>query len=204
MTADPERDVREGCRLLSLAARLVQRRQDEALAPLGLTRAAVIALEGLAFGALDQEQLAAAVHAKSQTLGRILARMQAEGLVSRTRHPHDRRQLVIGLTGAGRTALAAARRAEAQAFPADLESRGWKTLRADLVRFVDALQDADRNGVTWLPARTANRRRGSPTGQTANPATPPSFAQPVPITSRGRPLRAPFSPAVHHIYQIKK
>lgn len=143
MTNESERDLRESCRLLSRAARLVQRRQDDALAPLGLTRAAVIALEGLAAGALNQEQLAAAVHAKSQTMGKVLARLQIAGLVSRTRHPRDRRQLVIGLTSAGRAALEAARGTETVAFPADLDEHSWKTLREELARFVAALQNQD-------------------------------------------------------------
>ncbi|WP_066289824.1 MarR family winged helix-turn-helix transcriptional regulator [Arthrobacter sp. B6] len=204
MTAEPESDLRDGCRLLSLAARLVQRRQDDALAPLGLTRAAVIALEGLAAGALNQEQLAAAVHAKSQTLGKILARMQIAGLVSRTRHPHDRRQLVIGLTGAGRDALAAAHQAEAQVLPTELGAQGWKTLREDLARFVTSLQNQDSHGAAWLPARAANRHRGSPAAEAPEPAAPPSSAQPVPITSRSRTREPLLKPAVHPSYQIKK
>ncbi len=153
MTTESERDFRDDCRLLSLAARLVQRRQDAVLAPLGLTRAAVIALEGLDAGALNQEQLAAAVHAKSQTLGKILARLQLAGLVSRTRHPRDRRQLVIGLTDAGRAALAAARREDTVAFPPDPEFRGWATLREELVRLVEVLQNEDSAAGQARPQR---------------------------------------------------
>lgn len=141
MTTESERDLRNFCQLLSQAARLVQRRQDDVLAPLGLTRAAVIALEGLAAGALNQEQLAASVHAKSQTIGKILARLQLAGLVSRSRHPRDRRQLIIGLTGAGRIALEAARDAEARALQPDLDIRGWEPLQDELTRFVKSLQD---------------------------------------------------------------
>ena len=48
MTSNLDPDARTSYRLISVAARLVQRRQDDALAHLGLTRAAVIALEGLA------------------------------------------------------------------------------------------------------------------------------------------------------------
>ena len=108
MTADSERKLRDGCRLLSLPARLAQRRQDDVLAALGLTRAAVITLEGLAAGARNREQLAIAVHAKSRTLGRILARLQIAGLVSGSRPSRDTPHRVIGLTGAGRMALEAA------------------------------------------------------------------------------------------------
>jgi hypothetical protein len=47
MPLDPQVNARDGYLLLSTAARLVQRRLDEALAPLGLTRAAVIALQAV-------------------------------------------------------------------------------------------------------------------------------------------------------------
>ena len=43
MTSNLDPDARTSYRLISVAARLVQRRQDDALAHLGLTRAAVIA-----------------------------------------------------------------------------------------------------------------------------------------------------------------
>ncbi|MET4592231.1 MarR family transcriptional regulator [Arthrobacter sp. 754] len=144
MTTESERELRNFCQLLSQAARLVQRRQDDVLGPLGLTRAAVIALEGLAPGALNQEQLASSVHAKSQTMGKILARLQLAGLVSRSRHPQDRRQLIIGLTGAGREALAAAQEAEAHALP-EFDVRGWQTLREELATFVTSIQNQGPN-----------------------------------------------------------
>jgi DNA-binding MarR family transcriptional regulator len=139
MKSNSESDVRDGYRLLVQAARLLQRRQDEVLAPLGLTRAAAIAMGGLANGPLNQEQLAAAIHVKSQTIGRVLERLQAAGLVTRTRHPRDRRQFSIGLTDAGRALLQSARDAQANAFPAD--PQGWRKLRTELTRFVDSLQN---------------------------------------------------------------
>ncbi|MEO8282537.1 MAG: MarR family transcriptional regulator [Pseudarthrobacter sp.] len=139
MKSNSESDVRDGYRLLVLAARLLQRRQDEALAPLGLTRAAAIAMGGLANGPLNQEQLATAIHVKSQTIGRVLERLQAAGLVTRTRHPRDRRQFIIGLTDAGSALLQSARDAQANAFPAD--AQGWLRLRKELTRFVDSLQN---------------------------------------------------------------
>lgn len=139
MNSNSESDARDGYRLLVQAARLLQRRQDEALAPLGLTRAAAIAMGGLANGPLNQEQLAAAIHVRSQTIGRVLERLYTAGLVTRTRHPRDRRQFIIGLTDAGRTLLQSARDAQAKAFPVD--SMGWRKLRMELTRFVDSLQN---------------------------------------------------------------
>lgn len=133
-----EPHARDGYRLLTAAARIVQRLHDEALAPLGLTRAAVIALEAAAPGPMNQEQLAAKVHVQSQTLGRVLARMEADGLVTRTRNPTDRRQFQVEITPAGNAALQAARRAEGAAVPADFD--GWETLSEQLTRFVEFFQ----------------------------------------------------------------
>lgn len=140
MSRDPEPNLRGSYRLLATAARLVQRRQDEALAPLGLTRAAVIALEAVAPRPLNQEQLAAKVHVQSQTLGRVLARLESQGLVTRTRHAADRRQLQVELTEAGKAILNAARQAEIDAFPAAMDVQGWETLQEQLARFVDSFE----------------------------------------------------------------
>lgn len=140
MNRDPEPNLRGSYRLLATAARLVQRRQDESLAPLGLTRAAVIALEAVAPRPLNQEQLAAKVHVQSQTLGRVLARLESQGLVTRTRSETDRRQLQVELTETGKGALDAAREAENNAFPAAMDVEGWEILQQQLARFVDALQ----------------------------------------------------------------
>ncbi|CAI3791351.1 MarR family winged helix-turn-helix transcriptional regulator [Pseudarthrobacter sp. MM222] len=140
MSRDPEPNLRGSYRLLATAARLVQRRQDEALAPLGLTRAAVIALEAVAPRPLNQEQLAAKVHVQSQTLGRVLARLESQGLVTRTRSETDRRQLQVVLTDAGKTVLNAAREAENNAFPAAMDVEGWGILQQQLARFVESLQ----------------------------------------------------------------
>ncbi len=131
-------DARNSYRLLTLAARMVQRRQDEALAPLGLTRAAVIALEGLAAGPLNQEQLAAVVHVQSQTLGRVLLRLEGTGHLTRTRETVDRRQFRVELTAAGAAALEAARQAEVNAYPSD-RAISWKVLQAELAKLVGSL-----------------------------------------------------------------
>ena len=138
MTSNLDPDARNSYRLITLAARLVQRRQDDALAHLGLTRAAVIALEGLASGPLNQEQLADAIRVQSQTLGRILTRLEATGHITRTRQASDRRQLKVELTEAGLAALEAARHAEINAYPDD-PNIGWKVLQDELSKFVSAL-----------------------------------------------------------------
>ena len=87
MPLDPQAPVRDGYLLLTTAARLVQRRLDDALAPLGLTRAAVIALKALSPRPMNQEQLAALIHVQSQTLGRVLARLEGEVWLRGTETP---------------------------------------------------------------------------------------------------------------------
>lgn len=138
MPLDPKANVRDGYLLLTTAARLVQRRHDEALAPLGLTRAAVIALKAVAAGPLNQEQLAAKVYVQSQTLGRVLARLETEGLVNRKRDLLDRRQFQVQITPSGEAVLRAAREAEDADVSADFD--GWAILWEQLARFVDSLQ----------------------------------------------------------------
>jgi DNA-binding MarR family transcriptional regulator len=148
MPLGPQDHARDGYLLLTTAARLVQRRFDDALAPLGLTRAAVIALKGMSNRPMNQEQLAAAVHVQSQTLGRVLTRLAAEGLVTRKRDPHDRRQFQVEITEAGEAALRAAREAERVALPTDFD--GWEILREQLSRLVKTFPSS---GQAWESSR---------------------------------------------------
>ncbi|MDQ0863879.1 MarR family winged helix-turn-helix transcriptional regulator [Arthrobacter globiformis] len=120
MVPNPDAEQWGPHQLLSMAARLVQRRQDQALAELGLTHAAVIALQGLTDGPLNQEQLAADIKVRSQSLGRVLARLEGAGLVARESSSLDRRHNQVSITEAGRQALEAARKAEQDALPPDV------------------------------------------------------------------------------------
>jgi DNA-binding MarR family transcriptional regulator len=161
MSSSVDPDARNSYRLLTVAARMVQRRQDDALAPLGLTRAAVIALEGLASGPLNQEQLASVVHVQSQTLGRVLTRLESTGHITRTRHASDRRQFKVELTAAGEAALEAARKAETNAYPNDPDIR-WKVLCEELAKFVSSFPSAHPEDVeaTEISQRRAFRHLG--------------------------------------------
>lgn len=165
MTSNPDPDARSSYRLITVAARLVQRRQDDALAPLGLTRATVIAMEGLAAGALNQEQLADVIRVQSQTLGRVLSRLEASGHITRTRHPTDRRQLRVELTEAGIAALETARLAETQAYPDDPDI-GWRVLREELAKFVQAFPASRDAGVVPFAAPEHRPSRRHPTPRT--------------------------------------
>ncbi len=96
------------------------------------------------------------VHVQSQTLGRVLTRLEAEGLVTRTRDPHDRRQFQVEITDAGKAALRAAREAESAALPSDFD--GWEILREQLTRLVKFLPQFPAN--TGFPPATDLRDIG--------------------------------------------
>ncbi|HKS02276.1 MAG TPA: MarR family winged helix-turn-helix transcriptional regulator [Arthrobacter sp.] len=134
MVPNPDADQWGPHQLLSMAARLVQRRQDQALAELGLTHAAVIALQGLLDGPLNQEQLAADIKVRSQSIGRVLSRLEAAGLVARASSSLDRRHNEVSITEAGRQALEAARKAEQEALPPDVV--GGTVLGRELARVI--------------------------------------------------------------------
>lgn len=159
MPSNIDPDARNSYRLITLAARMVQRRQDDALAPLGLTRAAVIAMEGLASGPLNQEQLAEIIRVQSQTLGRVLTRLEASGHITRIRQSSDRRQFKVELTDAGKAALEDARQAETEAYPSD-PAIGWKILREELAKFIQAIPPARNQEVLRFktPERGSIRR----------------------------------------------
>lgn len=91
--------------LLTMAARLVQRSHDRALAELGLTQSTLTALQGLAGGALSQDQFAVRINVLAQTVGKLLARLQSAGLITRGRDPRNRRRIHAALTSSGRKTL---------------------------------------------------------------------------------------------------
>lgn len=99
-------------RLLSVAARVVEARFDHYLAGLDLTHAGLIALHHLADGELSQRQLAKLCRVTDQTMSRTIERLGRTGHVVRELDPDDRRRTIVGITGLGATALAAARTAE--------------------------------------------------------------------------------------------
>jgi DNA-binding MarR family transcriptional regulator len=119
-------------------------------------------MEGLAAGPLNQEQLAAAVHVQSQTLGRVLLRLEGTGHIKRTRQLVDRRQFKVELTEAGTAALAAARQAEIRAYPQD-QGIGWKVLREELAKLVGTLPTSGLDS-SVLPFPETEDRRGQAGG----------------------------------------
>jgi len=95
-------------RLLSAAARRVERDFNAHLATWDLNHASLPVLVHLSSGPLSQRELAAACGVTEQTTSRVVARMERTGYVTRTPHDQDRRRLVLTITDAGRAALAVA------------------------------------------------------------------------------------------------
>src|SRR3954451_9329148 len=95
-------------RLLSAAARRVERDFNAHLAAWDLNHASLPVLVHLVRGPLSQRELAAACGVTEQTTSRVVARMERSGYVARAPHANDRRRLVLSITDAGRAALAVA------------------------------------------------------------------------------------------------
>jgi len=87
-------------------------------------------------GATTVSALATAERVRPQSMSQTVGELEADGLVSRTPDPTDRRQLLVALTGAGRTALADERRHRegwlARAIAEDLSDTERATLEAAL------------------------------------------------------------------------
>jgi len=92
-------------RLLSAAARRVERAWDSYLHRWGLTHASLPVLAVLVAGPLSQREIAARLHVTEQSVGRMLPGLQERGYIDREPHPGDRRRRVVTLSVAGREAL---------------------------------------------------------------------------------------------------
>lgn len=120
-------------RLLSVAARAVERSWHAGLAELGLTHAGLIVLDMLSGGPLAQVELADRARVRAQTMSRTIDTLEASGLVRRRAHPGDRRTRIVERTAAGEEALALSWRLEVRLFP-DVEGVG--ELRRALLQII--------------------------------------------------------------------
>lgn len=100
-------------RLLSAAARRVERDWNGHLDSWDLNHASQPVLVILLRGPSTQAQLAALCEITEQTMSRVLARLERSGYLTRTAHATDRRKQVITITAAGREAVLAASDPEA-------------------------------------------------------------------------------------------
>lgn len=92
-------------RLLSAAARRVEREWDAHLSRWDLTHAGLPVLAHLLVGPRSQRELAAASGVTEQTMSRVLARLERTGYVRRAGHADDQRRTVVTVTDAGRSAF---------------------------------------------------------------------------------------------------
>jgi DNA-binding MarR family transcriptional regulator len=100
-------------RLLSAAARRVERDWNAHLASWDLNHASQPVLVILLRGPHTQAELAALCEVTEQTMSRVVARLERSGYLTRTAHATDRRKQSIAITEAGRTAVLAASDPEA-------------------------------------------------------------------------------------------
>lgn len=102
-TVDPLGLERQLCLDLSAAARAVVSLYRPLLEPHGLTHPQYLVLAALwESKELTVKQLGEALHLDSGTLSPLLKRLEAAGMVWRTRGADDERRVVVGLTDTGR------------------------------------------------------------------------------------------------------
>lgn len=100
-------------RLLSAAARRVERDWNAHLASWDLNHASQPVLVILLRGPHTQAELAALCDVTEQTMSRVIGRLERSGYLTRSAHATDRRKQQISITEAGRTAVLAASDPEA-------------------------------------------------------------------------------------------
>lgn len=141
---------------LASTAKAVSRAFDEALAAAGGTRPTWLILIALKRQRWEtQAELARAVGIRGPTLTHHLDGLEAAGLVTRTRHPQNRRIQVVELTGEGDALFHRLRKA-ASAFDERLRSGLTETDLTQLRRSLDRLRRNVADGHAaekWTPRR---------------------------------------------------
>jgi DNA-binding MarR family transcriptional regulator len=139
-------EIRQG--VVRLARRLSAERPEDGLS---LNKSSVLG-HLRRNGPMSAGALAAADHQQPQSLTRVFAELESDGLISRSRDLHDGRQRVLELTEEGRKALAQ-----------DMAQRDvW------LDGALDELTETERQ-VLLLAARLMSRLADSPTGRSGRP-----------------------------------
>jgi DNA-binding MarR family transcriptional regulator len=111
-------------RLLTAAARMLERAFDADIAELGITHAGFRVLDALGDGPLPQHALAIRCQVQAQTLSRILDGLERDGHVLRQRDDQDRRRVLVHSTEEGDDLLKRARSLSVDrldVFPSDQE-----------------------------------------------------------------------------------
>jgi len=125
-------------RLLSTAARLVEQDWNEWLASRELTHAGLLVLHLLDGGPRSQRELAASSVVEEQTIGRVLARLERTGYITRERDQADQRRILVRRTPPGTRALRAAIRADVANSLVSAHLPDSDTFRRDLLQVIAA------------------------------------------------------------------
>ncbi|GAA4241286.1 MarR family transcriptional regulator [Actinomadura meridiana] len=108
-------------------------------------------------------ELAAAEHRLPQTLTRVFAELESEGLISRNRGPRDGRQAVVAITEAGRQSLAR-------------EVAQWDAwLASAIAEFSEVEQEVLRLGAQLLNRLASDEPAASTTDGTADHPSDPDL-----------------------------
>ena len=140
------------------ASRLIQRRFEQGLRPLGFGMAylpVVVALEER--GPLLQKELADLARVEQPTMAALLARMERDGLIARQPAPDDKRASLISLTSAAKARVPTAKERlieDAETALSGLSQRERTTLIGLLRRVIENLDGQD-----LPPARDGERNR---------------------------------------------
>lgn len=134
-------------RLLSAAARQIERAWDAHLAHWNLSHASVPILVHLLGGDRSQREIAARMGVTEQSIGRMLKSLQSHGYITREQHRTDRRRRVVTITSAGREALAGLDSGKAvESLMGDaLDPEGVAQLRSLLIRLLDPAPERGRD-----------------------------------------------------------
>src|SRR6202034_137678 len=148
---DPLALERQVCFALAIATRSVLAVYRPLLEPMGLTHPQYLVMLALwGQSPLAVKELIEMLQLDGPTLSPLLKRLEASGLVTRTRDPNDERQLRIDLTPQGR-----ARRGDALRIRPAIVAKLGMSLAAleELHRALTAVNEAPRRaGVKPLPA----------------------------------------------------
>ncbi|HET9959183.1 MAG TPA: MarR family transcriptional regulator [Polyangiaceae bacterium] len=127
------------------ASRLLMRRFEDQLRPLGLSMAYLhVAITLERNGPLQQKALLKFIHVEQPTMAALLKRMERDRLVTRKPDPNDSRAQLVTLTSRANTALARAKAAMSDVvtramagIPEPDQTRLVKTLRLMLENLAD-------------------------------------------------------------------
>ena len=168
---------RQVCFALAVASRNVIALYRPLLEPMGLTHPQYLVMLALwEEEPLRVSELARRISLEPATLSPLLKRLEASGMVTRTRDPLDERALAISLTTKGRRARSRAEKIP----PAIMERLGMglaelEGLRDGLTRLIEAARATNETRTTE-DARTANGA-GATDGRTTDDFPSPQGSQ---------------------------